>query len=75
MNTSAKCQMMTVFSHKDKWQHPCYVQKPQNSTKLATKRNRKENEAEDENQGRPTSGTMAASGLHTYKAAILLMNH
>ena len=51
-----------------------YVQKPQNSTKLATKRNRRENEAENENQGRPTSGTMAASGLHTYETAILLMN-
>ena len=74
MNASAKCQTVTVFSRKDKRQHSCYVQKPQNSTKLATKRNRKENEAEDENQGRPTSGTTAASGLHTYEAAILLMN-
>ena len=63
-----------VFSHKDKRQRPCYVQRPQDSTKLATKRKRKENEAEDENQGRPTSGTTAASGLHTFEAAILLMN-
>ena len=37
---------------------------------MATKINRKENEAEDENHGRPTSGTAAAaSGLHTNKAA------
>ena len=74
MNSSAKCQMVTVFSHKDKRQHLCYVQKSWDSTKLATKRKRKENEVEDENQGRPTSGTTAASGLHTYKAVILLMN-
>ena len=53
MNASAKCQTVTVFSHKDKRQRPCYVQKPQNSTKLATKRDRKEKEAEAENQGAP----------------------
>ena len=74
MNASAKYQTVTVFSHKDKRQRPCYVQRPQNSTKLATKRNRKENEAEDENQGGPSSSTTAATGRHTYEAAILLMN-
>ena len=74
MNASAKCQTVTVFSHKDKRQRPCYVQRPQKSTKLATKKNRKENEAEDENQGGPSSSTTAATGRHTYEAAILLMN-
>ena len=74
MNPNAKCQTVMVFSHKDKRQCSCYVQKSQNSTNLTTKRNRKENEAGDENQGRPTCGTTVASGLHTYEAAILLMN-
>ena len=50
MNASAKCKTVTVSSHKDKHQHPYYIQKPQNSTKLATKKYRKENEVEDENQ-------------------------
>ena len=79
LGVSNECQCkvsdgVTVFSHKDKRQRPCYVPKPQNTTQLATKRNRKENEAEDENQGRPTSGNTTASGLHTYETAILLMN-
>ena len=73
MNANAKCQAVKVVSHKDKCQRPCYMQKPQNSAKLATKRNRKENEVEDENQGRPTSGTTAVGRLYTYEAAILLI--
>ena len=74
MNASAKCETVTAFGNKDKRQRRCYVQKPQNSTKLASKRNRKENKAEEENQGCPTSSTMATSGLHMYEATILLMN-
>ena len=74
MNASAKCQTVTVFSHKDRRQLPCYIQRPQKSTNLATKINRKENEAEDENQGGPSSSTTAATRRHTYEAAILLMN-
>ena len=45
MKTALKCQVMTVVSHKDQRQQPCYVQKLWHSPKLATTTNKKKNEA------------------------------
>ena len=55
----------------DQRQRPCWGQRTEHSTTLATKRNRKESEPQHEDQGRPTSGTMAAS-CFMYPAAIPL---